>query len=188
MAIQSVTTKIISTLGNKESLIPIIAKDAVDSASLTYNAYKAGGTVEGIDRAFDEFGTQAIWIGGIPFFKKLYDLSAYKLGKLNPDVDIRVLNNKEYASWASENAKGFINKKGKTVSDVANGAGNGTVSVFTKKRGGAAPFSMLSMVWMFARIVIRARSARARPAARSGRRHRVPFCRLPAASCPAPRR
>ena len=45
MAIQSVTTKIISTLGNKESLIPIIAKDAVDSASLTYNAYKAGGTV-----------------------------------------------------------------------------------------------------------------------------------------------
>lgn len=118
MAIQSVTTKIISTLGNKESLIPIIAKDAVDSASLTYNAYKAGGTVEGIDRAFDEFGTQAIWIGGIPFFKKLYDLSAYKLGKLNPDVDIRVLNNKEYASWASENAKGFINKKGKTVKDA----------------------------------------------------------------------
>ena len=118
MAIQSVTTKIISTLGNKESLIPIIAKDAVDSASLTYNAYKAGGTVEGIDRAFDEFGTQAIWIGGIPFFKKLYDMSAYKLGKLNPDVDIRVLNNKEYASWAKENAKGFINKKGKTVKDA----------------------------------------------------------------------
>ena len=115
MPIQSVTTKLISTLGNKESLIPIIVKDGVDSASLTYNSYKAGGIVEGTDRAIDEFGTQAIWIGGIPFFKKLADWTIYKNAKINPNVDTRVIQNREYAAWAAKNAKGIIDKSGQSV-------------------------------------------------------------------------
>ena len=106
MSVQAVTTKIISTLGNKESLIPIMVKDGVDSASLTYKSFKEGGKVEGIDRAIDEFGTQAIWIGGIPFYKKLIDWTAYKFAKINPDVDPRIIANKEYSQWAVENAKG----------------------------------------------------------------------------------
>lgn len=115
MPIQAVTTKLISTLGNKESLIPIIVKDGVDSASLTYNSYKAGGIVEGTDRAMDEFGTQAIWIGGIPFFKKLADWTIYKKAKINPNVDPRIIQNKEYSKWAQKNAKGIIDKSGETV-------------------------------------------------------------------------
>lgn len=115
MPIQAVTTKLISTLGNKESLIPIIVKDGVDSASLTYNSYKAGGIVEGTDRAIDEFGTQAIWIGGIPFFKKLADWTIYKKAKINPNVDPRIIQNKEYSKWAQKNAKGIIDKSGETV-------------------------------------------------------------------------
>ena len=109
MAIEAITSKIVSTLGNKESLIPIMIKDGVDSASLTYKSYKEGGVIEGKDRAIDEFGTQAIWIGGIPFFKKAIDWTAYKLAKINPGVDVRVLANDEYASWAKENAKGIMN-------------------------------------------------------------------------------
>ena len=86
MSIQAITTKVVSTLGNKESLIPIMIKDGVDSASLTCKSFKEGGAVEGMDRFIDEFGTQAIWIGGIPFYKKLIDLTAYKAAKLNPAV------------------------------------------------------------------------------------------------------
>lgn len=116
MTIQAITTKVISTLGNKDSLIPIMVKDGVDSTSLTYKSFKEGGKVEGIDRAIDEFGTQAIWIGGIPFYKKLIEWTAYKSAKLNPDVDPRILANKEYSTWALENAKGIMsNSKTQTV-------------------------------------------------------------------------
>ncbi|HIS88732.1 TPA: hypothetical protein IAA87_04845, partial [Candidatus Avigastranaerophilus faecigallinarum] len=45
MTIQAITTKVISTLGNKDSLIPIMVKDGVDSASLTYKSFKEGGKV-----------------------------------------------------------------------------------------------------------------------------------------------
>ena len=109
MSIQAISTKIISTLGNKESLVPIILKDGVDSASLTYKSFKEGGPVEGKDRAIDEFGTQAIWVGGIPFYKKLFDMTAYKAAKLNPQVDVRVTTNPEYSAWAIDNAKGLMN-------------------------------------------------------------------------------
>ncbi len=109
MPIQAISTKIISTLGNKESLLPIMIKDGVDSLSLTYKSFKEGGVIEGIDRATDEFGTQAIWIGGIPLFKKLADKTIYKKANINPNVDPRIISNKEYSLWAVKNAKGFMN-------------------------------------------------------------------------------
>ncbi len=110
MNIQAVTTKIVSTLGNKESLIPIMIKDGVDSASLTYKSFKEGGSIEGFDRAIDEFGTQLIWIGGIPFYKKLINNTIYKFKNISPKVDPRIIANKEYSKWALDNAKGYINK------------------------------------------------------------------------------
>ena len=121
MPVQAITSKIISTLGNKESLIPIMLKDGVDSASLTYKSYKEGGIVEGKDRAIDEFGTQAIWIGGIPFFKKIFDMTAYKASKINPEVDVRIIADKEYSKWAKENAQGIMsNSKTQSVKQAIN--------------------------------------------------------------------
>lgn len=111
MSIVNIMPKIISTLGSSSSLAPIVLKDGVVSGSLTSYSYKAGGKVEGIDRATDEFGTEAIWIGGIPFFKKLIDITAYKFAKLNPSVDIRVVSDKDYSAWAVKNAKGFMNQE-----------------------------------------------------------------------------
>ena len=109
-------TKIVSTLGNKESLIPIMIKDGVDSTALTVKSFKEGGAVEGMDRFIDEFGTQAIWIGGIPFYKKVIDWTAYKAAKINPGVDPRIIANPEYSKWAVENAKGIMsNSKTQTV-------------------------------------------------------------------------
>ncbi len=112
MQINNITSSIVSVLGNKESLIPIMIKDGVDSGSLTYQSYKAGGKAEGYDRAVDEFGTQLIWIGGIPFYKKLIDASIYKKADIHPDVDIRIVSNPEYINWAKKNAKGLMPNKG----------------------------------------------------------------------------
>lgn len=122
MAITGITTKIFSTIENPKSVLPIILKDGVDSACVTHKAYKAGGAVEGIDRGIDEFGTQAIWVGGIPFYKKLIDLSVYKLAKVNPNVDVRIIGNQEYASWALKNAKGTMDGAKETVSDALKSA------------------------------------------------------------------
>ncbi len=138
MSIQAITTKIVSTLGNKESLVPIMIKDGVDSTSLTYKSFKEGGAVEGMDRFIDEFGTQAIWIGGIPFYKKLIDKTAYKFAKINPEVDPRVIANKEYASWTKENAKGLMsNDKTQSVQqaiqDCLKDGGNKAKNLFKGK-------------------------------------------------------
>ena len=127
MSIQAITTKVVSTLGNKESLIPIIIKDGVDSTALTVKSFKEGGAVEGADRFIDEFGTQAIWVGGIPFFKKLIDWTAYKVAKISPEIDPRILKDQDYAEWAKNNAKGFFKDK-KQISFK-----NGKISVQTVK-------------------------------------------------------
>lgn len=118
MTISGITTKIFSTIENPKSVLPIILKDGVDSACVTHKAYKAGGAVEGIDRGIDEFGTQAIWVGGIPFYKKLIDLTAYKLANINPNVDVRIIGNQEYAAWAVKNAKGTMDGAKETVADA----------------------------------------------------------------------
>ncbi|MDD3236690.1 MAG: hypothetical protein PHV37_01160 [Candidatus Gastranaerophilales bacterium] len=118
MSISAISSKVVSTLGNPNSLVPLMVKDGVDSASLTYYSYKAGGKVEGTDRALDEFGTQAIWIGGIPFFKKLIDKTAYKAAKLNPAVDPRIIADKDYSAWAVKNAKGLMSNAKQTVKDA----------------------------------------------------------------------
>jgi len=120
MSIGNISTKIISTLGSPSSIIPLMVKDAVDSASITYYSYKAGGKIEGRDRAIDEFGTQAIWIGGIPFFKKIIDKTAYKLAKVSPNVDPRIFKDNDYAEWAKTNAKGFMGKTDGLVGKVKN--------------------------------------------------------------------
>lgn len=96
-------SKLISTLGNPSSRVPLMVKDLSNSITLSYFSYKAGGPVEGKDRFIDEFGTEAIWLGGLPFFKKLMDMTFYKAHKLSPDVDVRVLTkNTEYLKLAKE--------------------------------------------------------------------------------------
>lgn len=90
MSVSSVTTSIISSLGNNSgSILPLFAKDAVNSLGVTYVFSKEGGKHDGKEKAIEEFGTQAIWLLGIPAVKKLIDKTVYKLAKVNPDIDIR---------------------------------------------------------------------------------------------------
>ena len=46
-------------------------KDIANSVGLTAGSYITGDKLEGKDRFLDEFGTQAIWLFGIPAYKKL---------------------------------------------------------------------------------------------------------------------
>lgn len=100
----STASYIFSKLGNNSSLLPIAVKDAAHSTGMTAASYITGKEVEGKDRFIDEFGTQVIWIGGIPFYKKAIDLTLYKVAKHNPKVDIRLLKNDNVLQKAIKHA------------------------------------------------------------------------------------
>lgn len=87
-------SKIYSTLGNNNSLVPMAIKDIANSAGLTAGSYVTGDKLEGKDRFLDEFGTQAIWLFGIPVYKKLMDLTMYKALKIDHNFDVRNLSKK----------------------------------------------------------------------------------------------
>jgi len=93
---------IYSTLGNNSSLIPLGIKDVANSCGLTTASYIAGDKVEGKDRFIDEFGTQAIWLGGIPAYKYLLDKTIFKHAKLDPKVDVRLFKDKKILALAKE--------------------------------------------------------------------------------------
>ena len=69
--------KIYSTLGNPNSLIPLAVKDSAATAGMTAGSYFTGKE-EGEDRLIDEIGTEFIWLGGLPFFKCVYDNTVFK--------------------------------------------------------------------------------------------------------------
>ncbi len=83
-----------SILGNNNSLVPMAIKDVANSLGLTAGSYITGDKLEGKDRFLDEFGTQAIWLFGIPVYKKFMDYTMYKALKIDPKFDVRNLSNK----------------------------------------------------------------------------------------------
>lgn len=100
----TITAKIFSTLGNNSSLIPLGIKDISNITGMTTGSYITGDKIEGKDRFIDEAGTLVIWLGGIPFFKKVIDKTIYKAAKFNPNIDTRVLHNKDIFQIAKEKA------------------------------------------------------------------------------------
>ncbi len=104
MSISSIGSQIVSKLGSPDSRIPLAAKDLFNCAGYTYFSYDAGGKVEGKDRLVDELGTGSIWLFGIPAYKKLIDKTIFKKSGISPEVDVRIVKNKEYLKKAIENA------------------------------------------------------------------------------------
>lgn len=103
--------KITSTFGDHSSLLPLFTKDVVNSAGMTAFSYDAGGKIEAKDRFIDEFGTQAIWMGGLPFFKMIIDKTVYKMAKINPGIDVRLLKDKNQLDVAQNFAKTLTDRK-----------------------------------------------------------------------------
>jgi len=102
--ISGLTTKIFASLGNNSSLLPIAVKDVAHTTGMSTASYITGKEVEGKDRFIDEAGTALIWIGGIPFYKKLIDLTLYKITGYNPKVDVRLLKDKKIIELAQKYA------------------------------------------------------------------------------------
>lgn len=86
--------KIYSTLGNPNSLVPLGVKDASSCLGMTAGSY-ATGKEEGFDRFIDEFGTEALWLGGIPAFKWIFDKTVFKTYGLDSKIDPRNLKDSE---------------------------------------------------------------------------------------------
>lgn len=91
-----------SILGNNSSRVPLAIKDIANSCGLTTASYLSGDKAEGNDRLIDEFGTQAIWLWGIPGYQKVIDLAMYKPAKIDPKVDVRIFKNPEILKAAQE--------------------------------------------------------------------------------------
>lgn len=87
------TANIFSKLASNSSLLPMGIKDGAHTAGMTTASYITGKDVEGKDRLIDEAGTALIWIGGIPFYKKIIDF-AVKMAGFDPKIDVRLLENK----------------------------------------------------------------------------------------------
>lgn len=87
--------KIYSVLGNPKSLVPLGVKDGANCLGLTTASYVTGKKEEAQDRFIDEAGTEVIWLGAIPAYKKIIDKTVFKLAKLDPKYDIRNLENKD---------------------------------------------------------------------------------------------
>ncbi len=100
MAIPSIITngfiKTLSGLGNNsDSIVPLVAKDVISDCTLIHTYKKEGGKDDVREKAIEEFGTGALWLFGIPTFKFLVDKTIYPLLGLNPNLDPRILNNKD---------------------------------------------------------------------------------------------
>lgn len=111
-------SKVYSILGNNNSLVPLAIKDVANSVGLTAGSYIVGKEEEGQDRFIDEFGTQALWLFGIPGYKKLLDVAMFKTMGYDPKIDVRVLKNKDIFEKAKEfahndNVKNAFEKVGK---------------------------------------------------------------------------
>ncbi len=100
----TIGSTIYSILGNNASIIPLGIKDVSNALGQTAGSYLAGDKIEGKDRFIDEFGTQAIWIGGIPLYKKVIDSTLYKLFGFNPKISVEILNNPDILKKAAQKA------------------------------------------------------------------------------------
>ncbi|MBR3890107.1 hypothetical protein IKJ53_06285, partial [bacterium] len=103
--------KIFSTLGSPKSLVPLAIKDCASGLGAT-----AGSAItskeEAKDRFIDEFGSEAIWLGGIPLFKFITDKTLFKATNYDPKYDVRNLENKEIYKKTLEYAPTDKIKKG----------------------------------------------------------------------------
>ena len=85
---------IFSTLGNPNSLIPLLVKDTAATTGMTCGSMITGKE-EGQDRLIDEVGTEVIWLCAIPAYKWGFDKTIFKAFNLDSNFDVRNLKNKD---------------------------------------------------------------------------------------------
>ncbi len=95
MKIASLATKFISKMGdNSGSRVPLLVKDTTCNFLISSIYAKKGGEADGKERLIEEFGTEAVWIGGIPLIRWIIDKTAYKFAGIDPNFDVRKFSTK----------------------------------------------------------------------------------------------
>ena len=94
---------VFSTLGNPNSLVPLLVKDTSATAGMTTGSMLTGKE-EGQDRLIDEVGTEIIWLCAIPAFKYLFDKTIFKWYNLDSKFDVRNFKNKDVFEKIKEHA------------------------------------------------------------------------------------
>lgn len=125
---------IISALGNNNSIYPLLIRDCgienTAKCTMTYlqNAKKSKLIAKEAtrERIIEEYGTSAIWLGGIPLLNKICD-KYLNFKKIDPNIDIRLfkgsenqnlkLNIEKFKNLATNETKTLINaNKNKYIS------------------------------------------------------------------------
>ena len=90
---------------NKDSIIPMAFKDVISDCVTVATYKKEGGDDDPREKAIEEFGTGAFWLFGIPAIKFAIDKTLYPLLKLNPNLDLRLLKDKDRFQNVLESAR-----------------------------------------------------------------------------------
>ena len=115
---------IISAIGNNKSVYPLLVRDCgieiPSKVALTYNQNLKDSKQMALnatrERFIDEYGTSAIWIGGIPVMNKLCDWGIKRFG-FNPNVNTSLY--KESADQGIKyNIEKFKEKAPEAVKDL----------------------------------------------------------------------
>ena len=87
-----ISTSFISALNNYNSIAPLMAKDLVENVGRTSMAYCSSGKetkkYEATEKFIDANLSSLFWFGSIPFANKVFNSTAFKAAKLNPDVSL----------------------------------------------------------------------------------------------------
>lgn len=99
-------TAFISGLENSKSLVPMVLKDSIDVLGRTTMAYtqtdKKSSAHEARERFIEETGTGILWLGSIPFLRKILDKPLFnafnpnpKIFKMDSSISFKKINNPE---------------------------------------------------------------------------------------------
>ena len=115
---------IISAIGNNDSVYPLFVRDCcienVAKCALTYkqnakeSKYAAREATR--ERIVDEYGTSAVWLGGVPLLNKLSDTFIKNRGYA-PEVNIKLFDETN-AQGMNLNIEKFKDKAPKAVEDM----------------------------------------------------------------------
>ncbi len=90
-------TNIISAIGNNNSVYPLLIRDCgIENVAKVVLTYKQNAKDSKViakhaarERIVDEYGTSAVWLGGIPLISKISDYFIKKTG-LSPDINVKL--------------------------------------------------------------------------------------------------
>ena len=90
-------TNIISAIGNNNSVYPLLIRDCgIENVAKVVLTYKQNAKESKViarhaarERIVDEYGTSAVWLGGIPLISKISDYFIKKTG-LSPDINVKL--------------------------------------------------------------------------------------------------